>query len=52
MKLHYFPSPAEANTLGTEALRRVTLDRFPAFVAIDTHGGDLYAEASKAWRTT
>ena len=38
--------------LGTEALRRVTLDRFPAFVAIDTHGGDLYAEASKAWRTT
>lgn len=38
--------------LGTEALRRVTLDRFPAFVAIDTRGGDLYAEAPGAWRTT
>ena len=38
--------------LGTEALRRVTLDRFPVFVAIDTRGGDLYAEASDAWRTT
>ena len=38
--------------LGTEALRRVTLDRFPVFVAIDTRGGDLYAEAPEAWRTT
>jgi fumarate hydratase subunit beta len=38
--------------LGTEALRRVALDRFPAFVAIDTCGGDLYAEASGAWRTS
>jgi fumarate hydratase class I/fumarate hydratase subunit beta len=38
--------------LGTEALRRVTLDRFPVFVAIDTRGGDLYAEAPGAWRTT
>ena len=37
--------------LGTEALRRVTLERFPVFVAIDTRGGDLYAEAPKAWRT-
>ena len=31
--------------LGTEALVRVTLDRFPAFVAIDARGRDLYAEA-------
>jgi len=37
--------------LGTEALRRVTLERFPVFVAIDTRGGDLYAEAPEAWRT-
>lgn len=29
--------------LGTEALVRMTLERFPVFVAIDTHGGDLYA---------
>jgi fumarate hydratase class I/fumarate hydratase subunit beta len=36
--------------LGTEALRRVTLDRFPAFVAIDTGGVDIYAEAPEAWR--
>jgi len=38
--------------LGTEALRRVTLERFPVFVAIDTTGADLYAEAPEAWRTT
>jgi tartrate dehydratase beta subunit/fumarate hydratase class I family protein len=37
--------------LGTETLRRVTLERFPAFVAIDTRGADIYAEASEAWRT-
>ena len=37
--------------LGTEALRRITFDRFPVFVAIDTRGGDLYAEAPTAWRT-
>jgi fumarate hydratase class I/fumarate hydratase subunit beta len=36
--------------LGTEALRRVMLDRFPAFVAIDTRGADIYAEAPEAWR--
>ena len=28
--------------LGTEALRRLTLEDFPVFVAVDTHGGDLY----------
>jgi fumarate hydratase class I/fumarate hydratase subunit beta len=38
--------------LGTEALRRITLERFPVFVAIDTTGADLYAEAPGAWRTS
>lgn len=28
--------------LGTEALRRLELEDFPAFVAVDTQGGDLY----------
>ena len=28
--------------LGTEALRRLELDDFPAFVAVDARGGDLY----------
>lgn len=36
--------------LGTEALVRLTLDDFPVFVAIDTRGGDLYAEAPGAFR--
>ena len=36
--------------LGTEAIVRVTLDRFPAFVDIDATGADLYAEAPRAWR--
>lgn len=36
--------------LGTEALVRLTLDGFPAFVAIDAHGGDLYADAPRQWR--
>ena len=36
--------------LGTEALVRLTLDDFPAFVAIDTTGTDLYATAPAAWR--
>jgi tartrate/fumarate subfamily iron-sulfur-dependent hydro-lyase beta chain len=31
--------------LGTEALARMELDGFPAWVAIDAHGRDLYAEA-------
>jgi fumarate hydratase subunit beta len=33
--------------LGPEALVRMTLDAFPAFVAIDVVGGDLYAEAAR-----
>ncbi|MGB4593757.1 MAG: FumA C-terminus/TtdB family hydratase beta subunit [Coriobacteriia bacterium] len=35
--------------LGTEALVRLTLCDFPAFVAIDTRGGDLYASAPHEW---
>lgn len=37
--------------LGTEALVRMELDSFPAFVAIDAHGGDLYATAPDEWRS-
>lgn len=37
--------PIAYSDLGTEALVRMTLDRFPVFVAIDTTGGDLYAAA-------
>jgi fumarate hydratase subunit beta len=36
--------------LGTEELVRLTLADFPVFVAIDTRGGDLYAEAPAAFR--
>lgn len=36
--------------LGTEALVRLELDRFPAFVAIDARGEDLYLTASLEWR--
>lgn len=36
--------------LGTESLVRATLLRFPAFVAIDSRGGDLYATAPQEWR--
>jgi fumarate hydratase subunit beta len=36
--------------LGTEALVRMTLADFPAFVAIDTQGRDLYAQAPAEWR--
>lgn len=28
--------------LGTEALRKLTVERFPVFVAVDTQGNDLY----------
>ncbi|MCL2881807.1 MAG: fumarate hydratase C-terminal domain-containing protein [Coriobacteriia bacterium] len=34
--------------LGPEALRRIELDEFPAFVAYDTCGGDLYQEVRDA----
>ena len=36
--------------LGTEALVELTLVDFPAFVAIDTLGNDLFAEAPVRWR--
>lgn len=35
--------------LGTEALVRFELDGLPAFVAIDTHGADLYESAAREW---
>lgn len=38
--------PVAYGDLGTEALVRMTLDRFPVFVAIDSTGGDLYAQAT------
>ncbi len=34
--------------LGTEALRRLVLDEFPAFVAVDTEGNDLYRAVEKS----
>lgn len=36
--------------LGTEALVAMELDALPVFVAIDTVGADLYAEARETWR--
>lgn len=36
--------------LGTEALRKVTLQDFPAYVAIDASGNDLYRSIEKAAR--
>jgi len=36
--------------LGTEALVRLTLSDFPAFVAIDATGADLYEIAPAEWR--
>ena len=41
--------PVAWEDLGTEALVRLELDRFPAFVAIDTLGHDLYADAPARW---
>jgi fumarate hydratase subunit beta len=42
--------PVAFEDLGTEALVRMTLDRFPVFVAIDAEGNDLYADAPAHWR--
>jgi fumarate hydratase subunit beta len=36
--------------LGTEALGRIVLDDFPAWVVNDSQGGDFYAESVKPWR--
>lgn len=37
--------------LGTEAIRRLELDRFPVIVACDAAGGDLFARGKAAYRT-
>ncbi len=37
--------------LGSEALVRMTFRGFPAFVALDAHGGDLYRTAPSQWRS-
>lgn len=42
--------PVAYDDLGTEALVRMTLDDFPAFVAIDANGIDLYEQAPRVWR--
>ncbi len=36
--------------LGTEAIRLLELDGFPAIVACDAAGGDLFSEGKAAWR--
>jgi fumarate hydratase subunit beta len=33
--------------LGTEAIRRLEVEGFPAIVLNDCHGGDLYADGQK-----
>lgn len=38
--------------LGTEALVKLTLEDFPAWVAIDAAGNDLYADARTEWART
>jgi len=35
--------------LGTEAIRRLEVDAFPAIVLYDCHGGDLYQDGQKAY---
>jgi fumarate hydratase subunit beta len=41
--------PVAYPELGAEALVLLALERFPVFVAIDTRGRDLYAEAGAEW---
>ena len=36
--------------LGTEAIRRLEVENFPAVVAIDSRGADIYAGGREAWR--
>ena len=36
--------------LGTEAVRRLTIEDFPALVVNDLHGGDLYDDGPARWR--
>jgi fumarate hydratase subunit beta len=42
--------PVAYPELGTEALLRMELDRFPVFVAIDANGENLYLTAALEWR--
>ena len=35
--------------LGTEAIRRLEVESFPAIVVNDCHGGDLYQDGMKAY---
>jgi len=42
--------PVAYPELGTEALVRLELDAFPAFVAIDSLGADIYESGPAAWR--
>ena len=35
--------------LGTEAVRRLEVDGFPAIVLYDSHGGDLYQDGQKIY---
>jgi fumarate hydratase subunit beta len=35
--------------LGTEAIRRLEVEGFPAIVVNDCHGGDLYEDAVRAF---
>ena len=35
--------------LGTEAIRRLEVENFPAIVVNDCHGGDLYQDGMKAY---
>jgi tartrate dehydratase beta subunit/fumarate hydratase class I family protein len=42
--------PVAWEDLGTEALQRLVLDGFPAIVAIDAQGGELYRTAAASWR--
>ena len=35
--------------LGTEAIRRLEVEGFPAIVLNDCHGGDLYQDGMKAY---
>lgn len=36
--------------LGTEAIRRLTVENFPVFVINDIHGGDLYEEGTAQYK--
>ncbi len=36
--------------LGTEAIRRMTLDRFPVVVCNDVHGGDVVLHGRDSWK--